>query len=584
MQVENLRSLCADSTIGTDLVIIGGGPAGLTIAREFFGTSTRVLILESGELKEQRCFTELNTVENVGEPLNAAQIQKRIELVGANCPSWSNDAQRFGIRCRVLGGSSHAWLGKSTVFDDVDLAERQWVPYSGWPFGLETLGPYIDRAAEALNLGPNSYDEALCELIGLIPLTPKLDPQLLKPWFWQFARSRTSHRDILRLGPEFITSHAPNVRVLLNATVVRINTDRAGTRFEELEVSSIDGKRLRVRAKIAVLAASAIENPRLLLASTNHMHPNGLGNANDRVGRFLMDHPSGTVGRFEAEDSPTILEHFGFYGIKHRGQVYIYTRGLVLSREVQERERLLHSAVYMVQEYAPDDPWGALRRLLRANMHQPISDLVAVASGIKLLAKGLGIRLFESTAVPQKIRNFVVNAMIKYNPNFVVREFQTQGMPHKLKGILINGVTEQLPDPQSRITLSDKRDALGVPIPRVSWRIDDQARRSLMRLGHLLRAELSRAGLPTPILEQWIAQERPQDSDVTDIAHSCGTTRMSHDPRFGVVNPKCQLHGVAGLYIAGTSVFPTSGHANPTLMLVSLAIRIADQIKIDLAN
>jgi choline dehydrogenase-like flavoprotein len=90
--------------------------------------------------------------------------------------------------------------------------------------------------------------------------------------------------------------------------------------------------------------------------------------------------------------------------------------------------------------------------------------------------------------------------------------------------------------------------------------------------------------LPTPILAQWIAQERLQDSDVTDIAHSCGTTRMSHDPRFGVVNPKCQLHGVGRLYIAGASVFPTSGHANPTLMLVSLAIRLADQIKTDLAN
>ena len=83
MQVENLCSLRADSAIETDLVIIGGGPAGLTIAREFFGTSNRVLILESGELKEQPCFTELNTVDSVGEPRYAAQIEKRMELVGA---------------------------------------------------------------------------------------------------------------------------------------------------------------------------------------------------------------------------------------------------------------------------------------------------------------------------------------------------------------------------------------------------------------------------------------------------------------------------------------------------------------------
>jgi choline dehydrogenase-like flavoprotein len=584
MQVENLRSLCADRTIETDLVIIGGGPAGLTIAREFFRTSTRVLILESGELKEQPCLTELNRVDSVGEPRYAAQMQKRIELVGANCPSWSNEAQRFGVRCRVLGGSSHAWLGKSTVFDDIDFAEREWVPYSGWPFERETLAPHIDRAAEMLNLGPNCYNDRLCELIGLAPLTPELDPKVLKSWFWQFARSRINHRDILRLGPEFITFHAPNVRVLLNATVTRINTDTAGEAFEGLEVSNIHGDHLRVRAKTAVLAASAIENPRLLLASANRAHPNGLGNQNDLVGRFLMDHPSGTIGHFRAEDAPAILKRFGFYGIKHRGHSYIYTHGLVLSKELQERERLLHCSAYMAQEYAPDDPWSALRRLLRAKIDQPISDLAAVVSGVRLLAKGLGIRLFESNAVPQQVRNLVVDAMIKLNPNFVVREFQSQGMPHKLKGIMINGVTEQLPDPESRITLSDKLDALGLPMARINWRIDDQAWRSLIRLGHLLAAELPRAGLPTPVLEDWIARERPQDGDVTDIAHTSGTTRMSDDPKRGVVNSKCQIHGVAGLCVAGTSVFPTSGHANPTLMLVSLALRLADQIKTDLAH
>jgi hypothetical protein len=122
-----------------------------------------------------------------------------------------------------FGGSSHAWLGKSTVFNDIDFAEREWVPYSGWPFERETLAPHIDRAAEMLNLGPNCYNDRLCELIGLAPLTPELDPKVLKSWFWQFARSRINHRDILRLGPEFITFHAPKVRVLLNATVTRIN-------------------------------------------------------------------------------------------------------------------------------------------------------------------------------------------------------------------------------------------------------------------------------------------------------------------------------------------------------------------------
>lgn len=90
--------------------------------------------------------------------------------------------------------------------------------------------------------------------------------------------------------------------------------------------------------------------------------------------------------------------------------------------------------------------------------------------------------------------------------------------------------------------------------------------------------------MPAPLLEDWIAEERPQDSVITDHGHTTGTTRMSEDAKFGVVDSNCQVHGVARLYVAGASVFPTSGHANPTLMIVSLAIRLADKIKADLAR
>jgi choline dehydrogenase-like flavoprotein len=585
MQVENLASLQANNPIETDLVIIGGGPAGLTVAREFFQSSTRVLILESGELKEETYFSALNTVESIGEPRQPAQVRKRIELVGSQCPSWSNEAQRFGIRCRVFGGSSHAWWGKSTVFDNVDFAERPWVPHSGWPFGRESLVPYFDRAAQVLNLGPNCYDERVWDLIGRIRPIMELDARVLKSWFWQFARSRVNHKDIMRFGPEFITFCVPNVRVLLNATVTRITTDETGASFRELEVSSIQGNRVRIRARAAVLAASAIENPRLLLLSANRLHPNGLGNQNDIVGRFLMDHPSGSIGHFKADDAAAIIDYFGFYGIEYRGHAYIYTHGLVPSAELQEREKILHCAAYMSEWYAPDDPWGALKRLLNGTSNRPISDLGAIVSGSRLLAKGVGMRLFESKAMPRQVKDRVVNAMIKWNPNFVVREFRGGGMPHKLQGVGINGVTEQAPDPKSRITLSpSKTDAFGLPIPQIDWHIDYDACRSIIRLGHLLATELPRAGLPTPVLEDWIVQERPRDGDLTDIAHTSGTTRMSDDPKWGVVNSRSQVHGLAGLYIAGASVFPTSGHANPTLMILSLAIRLADQIKADLAQ
>jgi choline dehydrogenase-like flavoprotein len=83
-------------------------------------------------------------------------------------------------------------------------------------------------------------------------------------------------------------------------------------------------------------------------------------------------------------------------------------------------------------------------------------------------------------------------------------------------------------------------------------------------------------------LDDWVIDERHGDGIFIDSAHTAGTTRMSDDPKQGVVDSNCRVHGVAGLYVAGASVFPTSGHANPTLMIVSLAIRLADRIKLDL--
>jgi len=147
----------------------------------------------------------------------------------------------------------------------------------------------------------------------------------------------------------------------------------------------------------------------------------------------------------------------------------------------------------------------------------------------------------------------------------------------------IHVITEQEPTRESRLVLSAQKDPLGSPRVIALWKISEAERRSVVRIGQLLREELPKAGMPLPVLEDWIIENRPHDGPLVDMAHTLGTTRISDDPRSGVVDSRCMLHGVNGLYIAGGSVFPTSGHANPTLMIVSLAIRTADQIKDDLA-
>ncbi len=102
----------------------------------------------------------------------------------------------------------------------------------------------------------------------------------------------------------------------------------------------------------------------------------------------------------------------------------------------------------------------------------------------------------------------------------------------------------------------------------LDWRIGSEVTRSMERLRALLGHELEARQLGT-------LAEEPGGPDYTDASHHIGTTRMSTSPRTGVVDPDCRVHGIENLYVAGSSVFPTAGHANPTLTIVALAIRLA---------
>jgi choline dehydrogenase-like flavoprotein len=583
MDIEDLSRFDPNSLFETDLVIVGGGPAGLTIAREFFDTSVRVLVLESGLLDETMNHAALAEVESVAEPKSEQQREWRSGFHGASAPFWSPQLQPYGVRCRALGGSTHAWAGKSAAFDPIDFVARPWVPGSGWPIARSTLASYLDRAASVLNLGPNCYDDTLWKLAGIRPPEPSLHAGELRSFFWQFARSRIDNLDVMRFGREFVTLSANNVRVLLNATVTRIELAADGLSFRGLDIATIDGVASKVRAKCGVIAASGIENPRLLLVS-NKVHAAGIGNGHDLVGRFLMDHASARVGRFEPKDVGPILKRFGFYGVRHDRGTHLYMHGLALSPELQEREQLLNSAVYFLPERSPDDPWDALKRLLQRRSSRPVQDVLTVTSGAGLLAKGVGMKLLAGNAVPARLKDFIVDTAIRYSPSLVVEEYQNRGLPHKLTGLWMDAITEQRPDPASRITLAERTDRLGVPLARVDWRVGDDERRTIVRIADMVSWALGRAGLPQPILANWVAEKRLADAVLIDMAHMLGATRMSEHPSSGVVDSNCRVHGVRGLYVAGGSVFPTGDHANPTLMILALAIRLADTLKTEFAQ
>ena len=302
MKITKLGSLPPGQDLDADIAIIGGGMAGLTLATELAGNGARIVVLESGVIGLDDRYQELNRVECEGDEHFDPQSAFRRKYHGANCPVWDPEIEPYGMRLRAFGGSSAYWGGKVATFDEVDFTARAWAPGTGWPIPAEALAPYYDRVSPYLNLGPNIYDERLWPLLDKAPFQPAIDPAKLRTTFWQFARSKVDKLDMVRFGKEYLDIDNPDTDVIIDATVTRIDLTQDKTAFSGVAISTYAGERYYLTARTCVLAASAIENARLLLAS-DHQLPEGLGNQGDVLGRYLMDHPGALLGSVPAREA-----------------------------------------------------------------------------------------------------------------------------------------------------------------------------------------------------------------------------------------------------------------------------------------
>jgi choline dehydrogenase-like flavoprotein len=510
----------------------GKWTAGVSIAKEFAGSKVQVLILEGGGLEQTLADQALSDVENVGA----------IRTTPQDC-----------VRNRIIGGTSNLWNGRCTSFDDIDFESKAWLPHSGWPINRADISPFLDRSRKHLGIGPNIYDERLWKELGVASPRRRIDPAFLKSQFWQHSRGEGNSREPTRFSRTLAEIDAPNVRLLMHANITHINTSEDGARVESLEVRTLHGRRAEAKANAIVMACGGLENARLLLAS-NRLARKGVGNSHDLVGRFLMDHPGCKLGWFDPHRSAPIQRRFGYYLLDHEGGLNTYSFGLMLSPEIQRKEQLLNCAAYLDQAPPTNDSWSALKRLIRPGAERPR------ASGVK-----------DATVVIGDLPRLLSNASR--------RVARRQGPILGTDELSLYCLVEQTPDPASRVTLAEQMDALGMPLLRIDWRIGELERRSVMRLNELVGLELRRAGFEEPFRDNHLLDDINWRSQFIDKAHPSGTTRMSDSPKHGVVDRNCKVHEVEGLYIAGSSIFPTAGHANPTLMIVALAIRLADWLK-----
>jgi len=527
VKLQDLRN-SEETRFDCDVCIVGTGPAGLAIAQELRGAYARVLMIESGDARASAEHAALDRVESVGAP--------RLE-----------DQSR--VRARVFGGTSTVWNGRCVPLSPLDFAERSWVPLSGWPVSHAELQPYFERAARYLGLWPVRYDSALEASLPakLPPLPDELAGDLMR-CTWQYSVDEANASVPTLSSRAFMDSPPENVEVLLSATATHIEVD-GNAQLQWLEVRSLNGRVARVHCKLLVVCAGGIETPRLLLHSRSTMST-GLGNQHDMLGRCFMDHPRCTLGHFALADGPRIRPPFMLQRVDAGGRPRYFARGLALTPDCQRREQLLNCAAWLDARVAPDDPWHALKRLARRASAEPLADVFSIARQPWLTAQELYRRFVERHPVL----------------------FKTDALT------LLCDV-EQAPNLDSRIGLSEHLDALGVPMARIDWRFGEAERRTLQRFAGLAQRAFERMGLPQLQLTDSARTGQFQPGDFVDVAHPAGGTRMASDPRRGVVDEQCQVHGVSGLFVVGTSVFPTNGHANPTLTLLALSLRLADHLK-----
>lgn len=518
-----------------DICIVGAGAAGIALCRQLKGKGHSLCLLESGGLDFEKATQQLYRGTNVGA--------EYYELEQS--------------RLRFFGGTVAIWGGRCALLDPIDFERREWVPHSGWPFDRSELLPWYGRAHDMLDLGPFDYGGE--EWQALRPGSPDFDTARIDAAIWRFDEmverfTADRARDVI---------DAPDVHVVHHANVVHVQASTEANRIEHVVVRPLDGPKQKVRARHFIVATGGIENSRILLASRD-IEPRGIGNARDQVGRYWMEHPNGRLGRVVTDDP---FRLWSAYQKRFRKNGVPIAPVIRLGDETQRREQALNSAATLKLQSNPRSGVALGNRVYQDLKHS----IDPGKTGRRLNHAYRGLRAW----IHRNLRNRVESTRVSLG----IRSLY----------LMIRG--EQAPNPDSRILLGKERDPLGMPLARLDWRLSEIDKHGARVLARTFGSELERLGMgriePMPWLSEpgtaWPADPTVGNHPIGGY-HHMGGTRMSASPSEGVVDADCRVHGYDNLYVAGSSVFPTGGWANPTLTILALSMRLGEHLSERLAS
>jgi choline dehydrogenase-like flavoprotein len=549
--IVSLDEVQEQNLAGAAICIIGAGAAGITLACELDGCGRRVLLLEAG-----------------GERLDAAASDD--QYGGAARAPHPHPAE---YRRVVFGGTTGTWGGRCVPFDPIDFEKRDYVANSGWPIGYEDVARFYPRALEYCDAGAFDFsvggslrDAALRKstVPGLDDTTVVMGDRIERYSLPTNFGTRY-HDRIARSG---------NVTAVLNARCVGLQRATGGGRIASITVVDRGGRRRTVHSEVFILAVGGIEAPRLMMLSDPEGP--GLGNDSDCLGRFYACHFENTLGRLVVDRG-----NVAFDFEKTRDGVYC-RRKLQFTAQAQREHRLLNTAFRLHFPPYSDASHGSpvlsaiylakstLIPEYRQILQHGAADAVVSPSGAHLRNVVLGLPTLGHFAYQWL---FLRNLATRKLPYTLVRN-RDGSYPLEFNA-------EQTPLATSRITLGDDLDRHGLRRVRVEWQLCEDDARAAQRAFLLLRDVLAVHSTCRLVFDEAAMLPAIRRS-VPLGGHHIGTMRMAASAGNGIVDRNCAVFDLPNLYVASSAVFCTGSHANPTLTIVALALRMAEHLKSEL--
>ena len=507
----------------SEILIVGAGAVGLTLAVDLAERGKKVLVLEAGP--NAISSTSQHYFENaqaIGRPMQGLHLG----------------------RFRALGGTTNFWGGQLVRFDPNVFEPRPWVrDDTAWPISRQDLDPYYDQVLKSLGMGlAMKSDEQVKNHLRISP--PAFPPELSL-----FFTNWTPEPN-LAIHFRHKIRELSNFQVVIGAPVTALNLSTDGTSVDGATVTVADNRKLCFNAKTVILANGTIEIARLLKLPSDDGRPTPWA-GNTWIGRGFMDHLDFSAGQVIPADKKQfhhVFDNIMLNGLKYQPKIK-------LTEAAQQELRLLGVAGHFIFNSSYTE------------------DLVNAKVFIKGLMKGR----FEGDlyAIPGLIKT-----MIQLGIPMVLRYIKDRRIYNPAdQGIQLMVVTEQKMIPESQIRLLDKTDPLGMPVVSLDWKVDGNEIDTIARFSEIVKNYLESSGLAKVTLdERLVHRDLSVASEMGDTYHQMGMARMSMDPTKGVVDSNLRVHQTRNLYVAGAAVYPSTGFPNSTFTALALGLRLSDKL------